>query len=192
MFRRSALLAVVLVLLISATAGASTVVINITATAYPASTTVALGDAVQWNNQTFNSHTSTGDAPLALWNRSLNGSGSTATVNFRRAGSFPYHCNIHSSMHGRIVVPMKVQPASGTTATTFTITVATAKAPAGYKHVIQRKAPGGAYAAFIATRAKTATFTPSRAGNWSFRAKLKRTSDGASSGWSPVLVVQVN
>jgi plastocyanin len=191
MFRRSALIAVALVLVTSATVGASTVAINITATAYPASTTVSLGDTVQWNNETFNSHTTTGDSPLALWNRSLNGSGSTATVNFRRAGSFPYHCNIHASMHGRIVVPMKVQPSSGTTATSFTISVATAKAPAGYKHVIQRKAPGGAYAAFKSTRAKAVTFTPSRTGDWSFRARLKRTSDGAASGWSPVLVVHI-
>lgn len=192
MFRRSALLAAALVVLVSATASASTVAINITQIAYPPSTTVALGDTVQWNNQTSFHHTSTSDSPLSLWSRDMNGFGTNGSVAFTDAGSFPYHCNIHSSMHGKIVVPMKVQPSSGTTATMFAISVATVNAPAGYKYVIQRKAPGGLFAAFKSTTSKMVAFKATSTGKWSFRARLKHISDGAASGWSPTLTIQVH
>jgi hypothetical protein len=94
-------------------------------------------------------------------------------------------------MHGNIGVAMKAAPTHGTTSTSFSIRWATVKAPTGFKYVVQRKAPGGSFVAFKSTINKSTSWTPSKAGTWSFRSRLKRLSNGAASGYSPTLTVRV-
>jgi hypothetical protein len=110
---------------------------------------------------------------------------------FTAAGLFPYHCNIHSFMHGSIAVAMTAAPVSGTTATTFTIRWATGPAATGFTYVVQKRAPGGAFVAFKSTTAGATTFKTGVVGTWQFRAKLKRLSNSAVSGFSPVLAITV-
>jgi plastocyanin len=68
----------------------------------PSSSTVKVGDKVTWTNKDSTTHTVTADdgsfdsgdlAPSA-----------TFSYTFSKAGSVPYHCKIHSSMKGTIVV----------------------------------------------------------------------------------------
>lgn len=66
----------------------------------PASITVKAGDTVTWTNNDSTTHTVTGSGfdsgPLA--------SGATFSHKFDTAGSFDYHCSIHKTMTGTVVV----------------------------------------------------------------------------------------
>ncbi len=63
---------------------------------------VAVGDEVTWTNGDDTAHTVTSDD--AAFDLSLDGSGTTASQAFDEAGEFPYHCSIHGSMAGTVVV----------------------------------------------------------------------------------------
>jgi plastocyanin len=192
MLRRAAVASVLLLLLSTASAAASTTHIAVTQIHYPPGTSTGLGDTVSWDNTSGVGHTVTSDAPFSQFNLMLP-NGQSATRAFRQAGSFPYYCQIHGAtlMHGNIHVPMNSVPNGGTTATTFSIHVATVPAPNGIAYVIQRKSPNGSFALWKTTTTTATSFKTSHAGTWSFRTRVKRTSNGTHSGWSPVLTINV-
>jgi plastocyanin len=190
MLRRIGLITTALVLLGAASVSAATRTINVSAIAFPAHTSATIGDRVEWDNNSGFGHTVTGDSPLNLWNKNLP-IGGTAARTFAPAGSYPYHCNIHATMHGSIDVAMRASPQSGTTATTFTIRWATVTAANGFKYVVQKRAPGGSFVAYKTTTTPSAAFKTGVTGNWAFRARLKRISNGAVSGFSPTLTISV-
>jgi plastocyanin len=68
----------------------------------PAELSVAVGTAVTWTNTDSTSHTSTSDAPG--WNSGIFGAGRTFSFTFQTPGTFPYHCDVHPSMVGTVVV----------------------------------------------------------------------------------------
>ena len=68
----------------------------------PASITVKAGESVTWTTQDGTTHTVTADN--AEFNSSNIASGATFTFKFDKAGSYPYHCSIHASMKGTVVV----------------------------------------------------------------------------------------
>jgi plastocyanin len=67
----------------------------------PASANVAVNSFVTWTNNDSPTHTVTFDNGPDCGTLA---SGATQTVQFTVAGSYPYHCRIHSSMHGTVVV----------------------------------------------------------------------------------------
>jgi plastocyanin len=67
----------------------------------PSSATVAANGFVTWTNTDGTAHTVTFDSGPNCGNLS---GGETQTVQFTVAGTYPYHCAIHSSMHGSVVV----------------------------------------------------------------------------------------
>ncbi len=82
--------------------GGNTATINVYGMAFPASTTVAKGTTVTWNNQDGFAHTVTSDDGTSF-NGNLS-AGSTFSFVANTAGTFTYHCNIHSNMHGTLIV----------------------------------------------------------------------------------------
>jgi plastocyanin len=66
----------------------------------PGTITVHAGDTVTWSNQDAASHTATGSG----FDTGTIATGSSASVKFDTAGTFAYHCSIHSSMTGTVVV----------------------------------------------------------------------------------------
>lgn len=68
----------------------------------PGELSVAVGTAVTWTNTDATSHTSTSDAPG--FSSGIVGPGRTFSFTFRTPGTFPYHCEIHPSMIGTVVV----------------------------------------------------------------------------------------
>ena len=71
----------------------------------PATVNVARGSKVTWVNcgaPGKDSHTSSADA--RQWTSQLLAPGDTYTQEFTSAGSFPYHCDPHPSMHGTVTV----------------------------------------------------------------------------------------
>jgi len=69
---------------------------------HPATLDVAVGTTVTWTNQDGFGHTVTADDG-SFGSGTLNGNATFSQV-FATAGTFAYHCKIHSSMHGTITV----------------------------------------------------------------------------------------
>ena len=66
----------------------------------PTTVTIQKGGNVTWTNQDSTTHTVTfadGGSPNL-------GNGATYTKTFNEAGTFDYHCSIHTSMTGKVVV----------------------------------------------------------------------------------------
>jgi plastocyanin len=67
----------------------------------PATLTIAKGSQVTFSNSSQVAHTATRNG---AFDTGLIKPGKSATVRFKQKGTFPYHCTIHPSMHGKIVV----------------------------------------------------------------------------------------
>jgi len=70
----------------------------------PASVTIAKGTKVVWTNTTDAPHTVTPDTANAFTASSNVAEDQTYSFVFTTAGTFSYHCNIHSYMKGTITV----------------------------------------------------------------------------------------
>jgi plastocyanin len=189
-------LATVLALTVAGEARAATVsisIVNSTAGFSPKTASGAIGTTFTWKNSDSIDHTSTQNSPLSLWNSGHIVAANTFSKTINFAGSYPYHCTIHPlTMKGTVKVPLRVSPASGSVGTSFIISVANRKAPSGFVYDIQRRKGSGAWTAWrTGITAKSATFKPSSSGTWSFRSRLRKTSNGAKSGWSPARSVTV-
>ena len=155
---------------------------------------VAQGTSVTWHNNGPNTHTSTGDSPLALWATGNVATGTTSSaVVFRAAGGYTYHCSIHTFMTAAVRVPILVSPASGTTATTFTVTLTSALVAAFTYDVQRRIGTTGAWTIYrTGVTTRTVPFTAAAAGTYYLRSRLVRTSTHAFSKWSPMKHVTVS
>jgi plastocyanin len=69
----------------------------------PATLTVKVGTTVTWKGVS-GSHTVTSDAGAPMAFDQPISQGGTVTVTFTTAGTYNYHCSIHASMHGTIIV----------------------------------------------------------------------------------------
>jgi plastocyanin len=68
----------------------------------PGTITVGVGDTVTWSNSDSANHTAT--ANDGSFDTGTIGNGSSKSVTFATAGTFAYHCSIHSAMTGKVVV----------------------------------------------------------------------------------------
>lgn len=93
----------IILLLATLPAFAKTVTVNIQSFKFnPTPITIDMGDSVTWINKDTAPHTSTADnGEWSSGNLTLNGS---FTRMFKTAGTFNYHCNIHTSMLGSVIV----------------------------------------------------------------------------------------
>jgi plastocyanin len=158
----------------------------------PSSLKVAQGATLNWYNSDCCTHTSTENSPLSLWDTGYIPSGSTSSsVALLAAGSYPYHCAIHTLMTAVVKVPIKASPSTGSVSTTFTITLASAT-QSGFTYDIQKKVGTGSFAVWkTGVTSRTKTFTGS-VGTYSFRSRLHRTTSGATSGWSPAKKITIS
>ena len=89
--------------------GGADVTINIVAEAgansySPSPDTVLVGKKVAWHNIAGITHTSTADN-ISIWDTGNIANGSTSTaIQMNTTGTFGYHCNIHPTMTGILVV----------------------------------------------------------------------------------------
>jgi plastocyanin len=113
------------------------------------------------------------------------------------AGSYAYHCSepisAHPKMKGKLQAPVVITPPSGNVNTTFTVRWAAGSLPAGYVVDVQSKAPGGVWASWqTGVTVASTTVKITTVGQWSLRARLRRTSNGKSSGWSAATKVNIS
>ena len=187
-------LAASLFLLMAGEARAATVdisIVGVSAGFDPTTATGAIGDTFHWTNDDSITHTTTQNGPLSLWDSGNLGAGDSFSKAIDFAGSYPYHCSIHTSMTGTVKVPIQASPSSGNVGTAFRVTVAAVAAPSGFVYDIQRKTAIGSWTAWkTGITSKSATFRPKASGTWSFRSRLRET-DGGKSGWSPPRSISV-
>jgi plastocyanin len=69
----------------------------------PLTLTVAVNTTVKWTNMDGYAHTVTSDSSNFFNSGNVNG-GSAYSFQFTKAGTYAYHCNIHSNMHATVVV----------------------------------------------------------------------------------------
>jgi plastocyanin len=91
-----------LVVAAATTVLAADATVTISSFSFPATTTVGVGDTVTWRNQSGATHNATADG--GSFSSGSIADGAAKSVTFDTAGSFPYHCTIHPSMTGTIVV----------------------------------------------------------------------------------------
>jgi len=69
----------------------------------PSQVTIGVGDTVLWHNNDSFSHTVVSDS--GAWTTlTLSGAGSEGSVTFTTAGIYDYHCSIHPTMTGTVIV----------------------------------------------------------------------------------------
>jgi plastocyanin len=108
----------------------------------PPTISVLVGDTVTWTNRDAVGHTTTSDT--AVWDSPVLANGVSFSFRFTAAGTFTYHCSVHSFMKGTVIVqavstpqptppptapPTPVRTAPPTIAPTAPPTVAPTDAP---------------------------------------------------------------
>ncbi len=68
----------------------------------PATLTVSVGTTVTWTNNDSTTHTITSDT--GVFNSGNVANGKTYSYKFTTAGTYAYHCSIHSYMKGTVIV----------------------------------------------------------------------------------------
>ena len=72
---------------------------------------ITAGSTVTWTNRTGPRHTATSDT--GAWTTgNIAPGGTSAAIAFPTAGTFPYHCAIHPSMTGTVIVSAAAAPGS--------------------------------------------------------------------------------
>jgi len=97
----------------------------------PSTLTVPRGTTVTWRNQGSVDHTVTSDTNGLFDSRV--GPGKEFSFSFSTPGTYNYHCSIHTSMHGTIVVTGSAISAVASTALSKAITGVPGTTPAGGK-----------------------------------------------------------
>jgi plastocyanin len=152
----------------------------------PAAVTTTLGGSVTWTFQDATAHTSTSDQ--GFWDSGTKSGGATYTRTFTSAGTFAYHCTIHSMMRGSVKVPLTTR---GTASKGYKLTWATVKGAGGITYDVQTRLGHGRWVSLkAATTGTHAKFDPAKAGKYSVRARTAK--GGARSGWSPTVTVTIS
>jgi plastocyanin len=157
--------------------------------------TVRQGSSAHWDFEGPSTHTATDDTGMGLYDSGFQTPGGEASFTFVAAGTYAYHCRVHDFMTGTVKVPLKVAPNTGGTGTTFTVTWASAIAPAGFVFDVQIRRPGASTFANwkIGRTARNASFVPDAGtGTYKFRALLRKTANGTKSQYSPAKKITVS
>lgn len=156
------------------------------------------GQGVEFANHGATAHNARDTSGLRLFNTgSVNPAGAHVIGALPGAGIYPYKCDDtgHPAMNGRLRVPVVATPPSAGLGSTFLIRWAAAAVslPPGRVFDVQRRRPGTT--AFASWRSgvtsKAANVTPTRRGNYAFRARVRRLSNGATSLWSTPATIHV-
>ena len=167
-----------------ARAGASVTVANMAFS--PGSVTVGLGQTVTWTFQDATPHTSTSDQ--GFWDSGTKSGGATYSRAFTSAGTFAYHCTIHSMMRGKVAVPVTV---TGSPNAGWTFRWSTKKGKGGITFDVQTRLGSGKWKPLVTgTTAASKKFNPAKAGSYSVRARTVK--GGKRSGWAPTTTVPIS
>jgi plastocyanin len=171
--------------------------VSVTEAAFtPQTANGAQGRMVRWNFQGPGTHNATDRSGMGLFASGNKGAGTSYSFAFVGAGTYPYRCTLHPTVHsGTVKVPVLISPGSGRRTTSFTVTWASATAPSGHVYDVQIKRPGST--AFTnwktAQTARSASFVPDAGtGTYTFRARLRKPAVAKASAYSAVKSINVS
>ena len=169
--------------------------VKVTASGFsPATSTVVEGATVHWAFPGTNpgNHTIVENSAMALFSSGSKAPSTSYTFTFVGAGTYTVRDTV-TSKTSTINVPVSATPPSGNQSTTFTVTWASAPAPAGFVFDTQIKRPGGAWVDWKPGKTgMSSTFKADMGvGTYQFRSRLRKTANGAFSGWSPLASIVV-
>ena len=192
MIRRAALGSILL--LVASTGGVSaggTVVIQVFSNGYtPTPLKTGLDWTVMWHNGSGNDHTATADL-FNTFNMFIPAGSDSSTWYVTSAGTFAYHCEIHAGMRGKIKVNPNANPDTGDLSTVFTIYVGVDDQPAGFIEDVQKRKVGKPWRLLASTTTRFVTWTPSSAGTYQFRSRLRKIGTSKATDWGSTTSVQV-
>lgn len=147
----------------------------------PVAIAAPMGSTVVWRNLDSVAHTST--SSQGFWSSPHIAPGGSWARRFYQAGTFAYHCAIHTEMRGRVNVPMRAVARTGGGVLIWSL--------AHGRFDVQEQRPGSTVWVTYrsATTALSATFTTRHLGRYRFRARTHSAS--AVSGWSPAATLTV-
>lgn len=166
----------------SATTTYPTVHVSIEMFAFtPSTVSSRMGTLVVWTNHDSVGHTTTSNQ--GFWNSGVLPTNASYSRRFNQAGSFPYHCAIHTEMQGRIRIPMRATPRTGGGTLVWALVAGT--------YDVQIERPGSTTWVFFrrSTTARGTTFLTSHLGRYHFRARTHH--NATASGWSPAVSLVV-
>jgi plastocyanin len=149
---------------------------------------VAQGVPTQWTNKDGFDHTSASDQ--LFWESPHIPSNGTFSTTLESAGVYSYHCEIHTFMTGKVSVGLFARQ----TATGFNIRWSKlATNPVNRNFDVQIMRPGSSkWTSFRAATTKSlASFSSNVAGEYQFRARTRNLDNNQTSGWSPVLKIEI-
>lgn len=170
---------------------AATIPVSVVDNAFsPPVATAAQGDTVEWTWNGFASHTVTDGTGMGLFDSGPRSLGAKFSFAFDSAGKYEYVCVLHFGMAGTVEVPTVVTPETGNRQTAFTVRTASADAVAGFVFDVQIKRPRTKKKKFVDWRinqtSRTLQFVPDDGtGKYVFRSRLRKTSNGEASKYSP-------
>jgi streptogramin lyase len=162
----------------------------------PATSTLPFGSSLTWTQLAPSPQIIADATAMDLFNSGSIGLevGSVYSYRFTAAGTYHYAAAPTSSAtaNGTVKVPIEVAASEATTNTPVTVSWATQLAPYGFVYDAQVEQPDGSFTTWMrGTTADAATFSgDSTPGVYEFRARLRSSSTGAYSGWSPVRAFQ--
>jgi hypothetical protein len=165
-------------------AGLASVSTRAQAQAVTATTRVRLGGGVAWkfSRQNQGRHRVADASGLAMFDSGLRAGGGSYTRLFKIAGAFPW-VDPTTSKRGTVRTPVRVSTTSGSRTT---VRWSLTQRPQGCVFDVQVKLPGSSR--FVPWKrgvtASSAVFSPTRNGTHYFRARLRKPSREAHSGWS--------
>jgi plastocyanin len=159
----------------------------------PATPTVARGGTVTFDFVGAVTHTATDASGLELFDTgNVPPGGPSLSFTYDAAGVYAFVCTPHAGMGGRVAVPMRVAPATGTRSTGFVVVWAAAQATGERVYDVQIRRPGSTWR--IWRRGLTVgrdTFDPGPTGKYRFRARMRDTGLEEASRWSPASTIRV-
>jgi plastocyanin len=151
---------------------------------------------VRWENQPSGDGHSTYRTGVIGWASNIVATGDSWCCKlFNYSGAYPYFCNQHPDMRGTI----KLRPFVGRNGSstielgqTATVTVAARAAPDGLVFDIQKRTGSGEWTRWKrgVTNASH-SYKPSSKGTRLFRSRVRRLSDGHTSGFSPASTLTI-
>lgn len=158
----------------------------------PPTLKVAQGEVVTWTNRDPVSHTATSDAAGFFDTGTLSGdSGSTGQAEFVSAGGFPFHCEFHASMRGRVQVPLELDPTGTVTVGTSVALQLASEEVAGRSYDVQRRRERGEWITFrVDITSMTIDVVLKKIGQYSLRSRVTNDA-GGTSRWSPGAQIMV-
>ena len=179
----------------TALAAADAVVVRAADHAFsPGTVVTALPATVQWNNEGPSVHDVADATGIGLFASGEIPVRDAYAFRFSWAAAVGYRCTLHSGMRGIVRLPAVAEPPSGSQGTAFTVRWASAAPPSDVLFDVQVKRPGASAFAMWkrGVTALEAVFSADAGnGSYEFRSRMRRSSTGASTGWSPAARISV-